>query len=259
MRLSVCMIVRDEEHNLPRALESCADLAEEIVVVDTGSQDLTAAIAKAHPRVRLFREPFENFSQAKGYALRQCRGDWVLVLDADERISPPLAGRLSQLPRSANEEREPFVGVGGFRIRRRNWILGRQMRSMGLERDYPLRLFRREGARYNRRPVHEAVKLGAGWRIGRLEEPLEHETFSGMDHYLRKIDRYTSLALEEHPRRHSTFHLVVAWPSTFLRYYVGRRGFRDGFPGFLWAAMTATGALIRDMKVWIGELPPPKP
>lgn len=248
--LSVVLTVRDEEHNLPGALASCAELADEIVVLDTGSRDRTPEIAAGHPRVRLARAHFHDFSQAKGAALELARGEWVLVLDADERLSQRLAARLSRM-RAA---REP-LGYAGYRLRRETRILGHTMTSMGLQEDCPLRLFRREGARYNARPVHEGIVLPAGQRVGQLDEPLEHHTFGGVDAYLRKIDLYTTLELREGGRRFSLWHLLVGAPSTFLRFYVGRGGFRDGFPGFLWASLTAIGVFLRDVKLWIASLP----
>ncbi len=254
MHLSVAMTVRNEEARIDAALRSCEGLADEIVVVDTGSEDQTIERARAHPRTRVLQRDFAEFSAAKEAALSACTGDWVLVLDAYERVSPELRRKIEALERNGQLDH-----AGGYRIRRRNWVLGREMRSMGLDRDYPLRLVRREGAHYNSRPVHEAIEIAPGRAIGQLEEPLEHHTFWGVDHYLRKIDLYTRLELQEHPRRHSDLHLITVWPSTFWRYFVSRRGWTDGFAGFVWAAFTATGRFVRDMKVWIADQPPRPP
>lgn len=248
--LSVVLTVRDEEHNLPGALASCADIADEIVVLDTGSRDRTPQIAAAHPKVRLARADFRDFSQAKGEALSMARGEWVLVLDADERLSAPLAARLAGMRATAD-----LPACAGYRLRRETRILGRVMTSMGLQRDRPLRLFKRAEARYNDRPVHEGIVLPSGLPVGQLDEALEHHTFGGVDAYLRKIDLYTTLELREGGRRFSLWHLVMGPPSTFLRFYVGRGGFRDGFAGFLWSSLTAIGVFLRDVKLWIASLP----
>jgi glycosyltransferase involved in cell wall biosynthesis len=244
------MTVRNEAPRIEAALRSCEDFAAEIVVVDTGSEDDTVRLVLAHPKTRVLIEAFEDFSAAKQAALAACEGDWVLVLDADERVSPELVRKIEALDRNGQLEH-----AGGYRIRRRNWILGREMSSMGLERDYPLRLVRREGARYNERPVHEAIEVEAGRAVGQLEEPLEHHTFWGVDLYLRKMDLYTSLELLERERRHSNLHMISVWPSTFWRYYIARGGWRDGFAGFVWAALTATGRFLRDMKIFIRAQP----
>jgi glycosyltransferase involved in cell wall biosynthesis len=246
--LSVCMIVKDEEQNLPQALASCEDLAEEIIILDTGSRDATPAIAASHPKVRLIHRPFSGFGEAKQHCLDHATRTWVLALDADERLSPELSAKLDSMIRNGQ-----FHGAGGFWIRRRNWILGREMTSMGLQREFCLRLFRREGARYNGRPVHEGIELPPGRPVGRIEEPLEHATFRSVDQYLRKIDLYTSLELLEGKRRFSTAHLLVVLPSTFWRFYVARGGWRDGFAGLLWASLTAVGFFLRDVKLWIAR------
>lgn len=241
--LSVCMIVRDEERHLAAALRSVEALAGEIVVVDTGSRDQTPEIAAAHPRVRLLREEFVDFSQAKSRALDATSGRWVLVLDGDERVSPELADRVRTIVAE-----DP---ARAFRIRRRNHILGRQMTSMGLQKDFPLRLFPREGARYDGNPVHEGIQVPH--EVDRLDEALDHYTFSGIDHYLRKVDLYTTLDLSKGDREFSASHMVFVLPSTFWRYYIARGGWRDGFPGFLWASLTAIGRFLRDMKLWVAR------
>jgi (heptosyl)LPS beta-1,4-glucosyltransferase len=251
--LSVCITVKDEAVRLPQALASCEGIAREIVVVDTGSRDATVEIARAHPKVRLYEVPFEHFSQAHGACLERANGEWVLVMAADERVSPELAAKLGSLWRSRH-----FRDWGGFKVRRRNHMLGRVMTSMGLDRDYPLRLFRREGARYNGRFVHEGIELPPGRPLGRIDEPLEHHMFEGIDAYLRKIDLYTTLELREGVRRHRAGHLLVTLPSTFLRFYVARGGWRDGFAGYLWASLTAIGTFVRDVKLWIAHVAGPE-
>jgi (heptosyl)LPS beta-1,4-glucosyltransferase len=249
MPLSVIIIVRNEEDKLPGALASVRELADEIVLVDTGSTDSTLKIARAEKKLRLLEIPFEDFSQAKQRALDEARQEWVLALDADERVSDELARKIRQL--AVNQQ---LVGMGGFRVRRRNFILGRQMTSMGLERDTQLRLFRREGARYNGHLVHEGVTLSPGAPIGLLEEPIDHYTFGGIDSYLRKMDLYTSLEIREGGRRFGTWHLISSPPSTFCRVYFFGGGWRDGFAGFLWASLTVLGRFLRDVKLWIRQL-----
>jgi len=249
MQISVVIIARNEEEKLPGALASVDELAHEIVVVDTGSTDATLQIATEHPRVTLLQEEFRDFRQAKQRALDAASGDWVLALDADERVSPELAAKIRQL--DANQQ---LVGQGGFEIRRRNYILGREMKTMGFENDYPLRFFRREGARYTERLVHEGILLPDRLPVGRLDEALDHYTFGGVDHYLRKSNLYSSLEIAEGGRQLSHWHMMMAPPSTFLRYYLSRGGWRDGFPGFLWASLSAMGVFLRDVKLWIATL-----
>jgi len=249
MTLSVIIITRNEEDKLAGALASVRELADEIVLVDTGSTDSTLAIARAEKNLRLLEAPFEDFSQAKQRALDEAQKEWVLALDADERVSSELARKIRQL-----EANQQLVGMGGFRLRRRNFVLGRQMTSMGLERDTQLRLFRRAEARYNGHLVHEGVTLPPGTAIGLLNEPLDHYTFGGVDSYLRKMDLYTTPEIREGSRSFDTWHLITSPPSTFCRVYFFRGGWRDGFPGFLWASLTVLGRFLRDVKLWIRHL-----
>ena len=128
------------------------------------------------------------------------------------------------------------------------------MTSMGLQRDYPTRFFRREGSHYDGRAVHEGLSIAQNrLPIGQLEQALEHHTLESIDHYLRKIDLYTSLELAHGNRRFSMFHMIFVLPSTFWRYYLARGGYRDGMPGLIWAGLSATGYFLRDMKLWIRE------
>ena len=246
--LSVVLVVRDGAEVIGDALRSTDGLADELVVLDTGSGDATLEIVRAHGRASVHESVFDGFGAVKQRALEHCHGDWVLSLDADERISPELAAAIHAMREDGSLEDH-----AGYKIRRRNWIQGRAMTTMGLQNDAPLRLFRREGASFNTNLVHEGVALPEGATIGRLDTPLEHFTMGSIDQYLRKQDHYTTLDLEQNPRPHSTTHLVFVWPTTFWRYYVGRRGYRDGWQGLLWAGLAATGRFMRDMKCWIAH------
>lgn len=241
------MIVRDEEQVLERALSSVDAVADEIVVVDTGSTDRTREIAAAHPGVRLLEATFHGFGDAKQRALDHCTGDYVLALDADEHLSAELVEKIRRL--KANDRLREFAG---FRVRRRNWIRGREMHGMGLGHQYVLRLFRRSGARYNGRLVHEGVLPGHG-PIGRLEQPIEHETLRSIDGYLKKIELYSSLEIQEGTRAFRAWHMVLNPPAVFWKFYVWRGGFRDGLEGLLWAGLTAVGEFLRDLKLWVRE------
>lgn len=240
--LTVAMVVRDEEANLPAALASVEGLAGRVVVLDTGSADQTVEIARAAGAEVRERPDFPGFGPAKQEALDQCTSEWVLFLDADERVTPELAGEIREAV-----EREH----AGYRIPRRNHVLGRQMTSMGLDRDRPLRLFRRDRARLSDTLVHEVIQVDG--LIGDLEAPLDHFTMTSLDGYLRKIDLYTTLELQQRPRPLRVWHLALVGPGTFLKWYVFRGGFRDGVPGLVWAGFTALGRFMRDMKVWIAQ------
>lgn len=246
-QLNVAMIVRNEAAQLTEALASVNGLAGRVLVLDTGSTDDTIERARAQGAEVFSRPDFPGFGPAKQEILDQCSSEWVLFLDADERVTPELA---TAIRNTVVADDRSFAG---WRVRRRNHVLGRRMRSMGLDRDQPLRLFRRSRARVSDTLVHEVVEVDGG--VGELQGRLDHHTMTSIDAYLKKIDLYTTLELEQNPRPLRVWHLVTIWPGTFLKWYLARGGWRDGVPGLVWAGLTATGRFIRDFKVWIAHQP----
>jgi glycosyltransferase involved in cell wall biosynthesis len=240
--LTVAMIARDEEAHVEAALASVAGLATRVVLLDTGSSDRTAELARAAGAEVFERPDFPGFGPARQEALDHCQTGWVLFLDADERVT----GELADAIRGALDG-----PASGYRIRRRNHVLGRRMSSMGLDRDRPLRLFRREHARVSDTLVHEVIEVEGA--VGEIDAALDHFTMTSLDGYLRKVDHYTTLELEQRPRELRVWHLAFVGPGTFLKWYVFKGGFRDGVPGLVWAGFTALGRFMRDMKVWIGQ------
>ena len=191
-QLSVAIITRNEETNLARTLESVR-FAGEIVVVDSGSADRTLEIAGRFG-ARIFREPWRGFAAQKNFAISQCRGTWVLSLDADEELSPELQAQL----RTLLPTNPPF---DAFYLRRRNLFLGRWMRHGGYYPDPKLRLFRRNAvsfAPFGERPVHETIAFDGAFET--LDFDLIHHAYPTLEEYLEHMDRYSSLGAR-HPRR----------------------------------------------------------
>lgn len=239
--LTVAMIARDAADQVDGALQTVRALAGRIVVLDTGSTDTTAEIARASAEVHQL-DAFSGFGAARRAALSLCTSEWVFFLDADERVSAALAGSIRTVIGSG-------ASGNGWRVRRQNHILGRRMRSMGLDRDQPLRLFRRTHGRITDRLVHEGVQVEGP--VGLLEGDLDHFTLPSLDAYLRKIDHYTTLDLEQAPRPLRRWHLAFVGPGTFVKWYWWRGGWRDGVPGLVWAGLTAISRFMLDMKMWI--------
>lgn len=269
--ITAFLIVRDEERTLPRCLDSLAGVADEVVVLDTGSRDGTPAVLAAEAargRFRRFRwraAPFAGFGPTRQAALDLVETEWALWLDADEALSPALRARLAALrgggagapsragdegdvPHGANGPTAGLAACDGWEILRLNRVLGRVMRGRNLAGQYCLRLFRTARGRLTADAVHEGIVLAPGARVGRLDEPLLHETMPAWRPYLAKVDLYTTLAVAAETRQFNALHLLFAWPSTFLRHYVGRGGWRDGWPGLVWAATSGWSSLLRDLK-----------
>jgi glycosyltransferase involved in cell wall biosynthesis len=240
--LSVLVVARNEEHNLAGCLESAAFAGERVVVVDAASRDGTLAIAHSMAETVIVR-PFDHFAAQRNAALSRATGDWVLSIDADERVTPALASEI--LARIA----EPGQPHTGFRVPIRSEVLGRPFWHSGTQRDLPLRLFRRDQGRWTGR-VHETVAISGP--IGRLSHPLEHRTLPDVRVFLSKIDHYSSLeALELYQagQRFRTRDLTLHPLWTFLRLYLYRQGFRDGVEGLMFCALSGVSVAVRTWKL----------
>ena len=224
-KLTVTLITLDEAAHIAAALASVA-WADEIVVVDSGSRDDTVAIARgAGARVEIRAWP--GYSEPKNYAASLATHDWILSLDADERVTPALAGEIRQLlagdpPRA------------GYRIPRVSHYLGRWIRGTDWYPDYQLRLYDRRAGRWNGRLVHESVALDG--EPGVLKNDLQHFPYRDISHHLATIDRYTTLAADQmraDGRVPSLAGVALHPPFAFLRNYILRGGFRAGGAGLI--------------------------
>jgi len=246
--LTAFLIVRNEERLLPRCLASLAGVADAVVALDTGSADgtrdaLAAAAAGRLPSPPLvWRDhPFTDFGAARQAALDLVTTEWAFWIDADEAVTPALRARLRELRATGG-----LAARDVWEIPLENRVLGRVMRGRNLAGQARPRLFRARCARITDSPVHEGLALAPGARVGRLDAPLRHDTFTSWRGYLRKVDRYTSL--EAARGRFDALHLLVTGPATLWREWIWRGGWRDGWPGFAWALTTAWGSVLRDWK-----------
>jgi glycosyltransferase involved in cell wall biosynthesis len=242
--LSAIVITRNEAENIGDCLESVA-FCDERIVVDCGSDDATVEIARAKGARVEFHE-WRGFGPQKNYALSLVSGDWVLTLDADERVTPELAAAV----RAALAEQE----ADAFEFPRRSSFCGRPMRHSGWYPDYVLRLFRRGKARFDDVIVHERV-ICAGI-VKRLEEPLLHFPVLRLEDALSRMDRYSTASAERLTAagRKVTFMTGIGHGFfSFLRTYILQLGFLDGTEGFLLAVANAEGSYYRYMKAWLAQ------
>ncbi len=220
--LSVVIITLNVASQLARCLESAA-FADEILVVDSGSQDGTAELAQ-RLGARLIRQEWLGFGRQKQFAVERAAHDWVLCLDADERVSAELQASIRAVPDA--------LSCHAYRMPRRNRFMGRWLRHGEGYPDCSLRLFDRRHGRWSDDPVHEKV-LYEGV-IGSLEGDLLHESCESLEAYLAKQNRYTTLQAAELfrcGRRVSVGVLLLSPLLRFVRFYVFRLGFLDGVPG----------------------------
>jgi glycosyltransferase involved in cell wall biosynthesis len=242
--LSAIIITRNEAKNIAACLESVA-FCDERIVVDAGSSDETVAIAESYGASVTTHE-WAGFGRQKNVALSLARGDWVLSIDADERVSPPLAAEIRAAIASPVAD--------GYEMPRLSTFLGRTMRHSGWFPDYVLRLFRRENARFTDDLVHERV-VGRG-RIARLTVPLDHHPVLRLEDAVARADSYSTAGakmLAASDRRVTFMSGIGHGLWSFLRAYVLRRGFLDGPEGFLLAVANAEGTYYRYMKAWLAR------
>jgi glycosyltransferase involved in cell wall biosynthesis len=240
-RVSAVLIARDEAHNLPDCLDALAWADECVVVVDPASRDATLAVARQRADAVVVRR-FDDFASQRNAGLDLATGDWVFSVDADERSSPAQAAEIRRAIADANRYHD------AYRVPIRSEILGRPFRYSGTQLDRPVRLFRRDRARWAG-AVHEVVSGLTS--IGELHEPLSHRTLPDMTTFLRKLDRYTTLeagqlASRGVPARRRDLLVRPAW--TFAKLYLGRQGFRDGVEGLLFCTLSGVSVAVRHWK-----------
>jgi glycosyltransferase involved in cell wall biosynthesis len=241
-RLSAIIIAKNEARNIGACLDSLA-FCDERIVVDGGSEDATDEIARAKG-ARVATAAWSGFGAQKNFALSQASGDWVLSIDADERVTPALARII--------KDAIGRQGVDGYEMPRRSSFLGREMRHSGWSPDYVLRLFRRGRARFTDDLVHERVICDGN--VGRLPEPLLHYPVTRLEDAVGRMDRYSTAGAEmlvAAGRRVSFASGIAHGLWSFLRTYVWRLGFLDGREGFLLAVANAEGTYYRYMKAWL--------
>ncbi len=240
-KLSITVITKNEEADIAGALKSVG-WADEIIVVDSESADSTAAIARQFTeRVVVRRWP--GYVAQKNFAASIASHDWILSLDADERVTPELTAEIKTVLAGA-------PGCAAFRMPRVTWHLGRWVRTTDWYPDYQVRLYDRRSAEWTGKYVHESVS--ARGSIGRLSGELQHYAYRDIADHLETMDRYTTYAarqMHEDGRRAGMLQLVGHPPLAFLRNYIARRGITDGVPGFIISAMNSYYVFLKFAKL----------
>ena len=241
-KLSVTIITKNEAAHIGDAIESVG-WADEIIVVDAESSDETVGIARRLTD-RVIVRPWPGYVAQKNYAASIASHDWILSLDADERVTPALAkeiaSRLAGTPEHA-----------GYRMPRVTWHLGRWIRTTDWYPDDQLRLYDRRAGEWTGRYVHEGVTVRG--TVGRLRGELQHLAFRDIADHLETIDRYTTYAaqqMHESGRHANAFQLAFHPPLAFLRNYILRGGVRDGVVGFIISAMNSYYVFLKFAKLW---------
>lgn len=237
IKISAAIATFNEEENIVDCLESLKSFVDETVVVDGNSKDRTAELAKMHGAKLIETENKKMFHINKNMAIKNCKGDWIILLDADERVTPELAEEIKD---TANNK----SAKDGYWVKRKNWFLGGFLTKGGAYPDPVIRLFKRGKGHLPEISVHEQVAIAGS--VGYLKNDLLHLADPNFSRYLTRANRYTDLTVQ---RLKDTgvgkgpsqiiFYMLIKPSITFADIYIRHAGFKDGFRGFVWALFSA--------------------
>ncbi len=241
--LSVAIVAQDEGRRLARCLESLG-FADEILLVDGGSRDDTVQIAEAFG-CRVLVHPWQGYSRQKQLAVDGCRNDWVLIMDADERLPASSAAAIQGLTLGSPPE------AAAYRLQRKNFFHGRWIRRCGWWPDHVVRLVDRRRGAFNGRLVHEQWE--ARGRVADLGAAIEHHSFDSYSDLVQKMQVYSSLSAREMLRQKQKTHWWSApghggW--MFFKTYILQLGLLEGYDGFMIALLNAGGSFMKYAKFW---------
>jgi (heptosyl)LPS beta-1,4-glucosyltransferase len=238
---SVIIAAKDEAAEIADCIASVS-WASEVIVVENDSSDDTVTVATA-AGATVFSHPFTTIGRQRNAAIARAKNEWILVVDADERGTPEMRDEIGRTLGAPNS-------TVAYRVKRRNFFLGREIRHGGWERDRPVRLFRNR-MRYDERPVHEHVMTDGS--VGELAEPLLHYPYASLGEYFAKLDRYSRWWAEQNfarGRRTVAWTIAIKPPARFFSMYVLRAGFLDGAAGVIVAVLAAMSVAAKYARLW---------
>jgi glycosyltransferase involved in cell wall biosynthesis len=243
MKLTAIIPTFNEEKNVEPVIQSVL-FADEILIVDSFSTDLTLEIAKKYP-VRIIQREYGNSASQKNWAIPQAKHEWILLVDADERVTPELELEIKSVLAQDPEE-------SAFWIYRKNFFMGRHMKHSGLNTDKVIRLFRRDNCSYQPKNVHSEIVTSG--KVGFLNEKFTHNTYISLDDYLIKKNRYAWWSAVDHLKRNTKVNLsqlFIKPTYRFFKHFVIQLGFLDRIPGLAYAFIESYGVFTRYLKIWL--------
>lgn len=245
MKISAAIICKNEEKHIENALRSVA-WADEVIVVDSGSTDATLEIAE-RLGARILMRDWTGFAAQKQFAVDNAAYDWIFSLDSDEVVSDALVKEIETVKTNTSP-------ADGYRISRLSYYMGHPIKHSGWYPDEQLRLFDRRKGRWKQVIIHESVEMASESRVETLDSDILHYSVENVAHHHRMIgERYAPLAAEQmfaRGRRTTPFKTKIAGPSAFLRSYILKAGFLDGFPGYCIAKFAAHHAFLKHLLLY---------
>ncbi len=241
-KITIIIPTFNEEHNIRECLES-VKWADEILIVDSYSTDKTLEIVRQYTN-RILQHEYINSAAQKNWAIPQATYPWVMIVDADERVTPLLRDEILAVLYNPDD----YVG---FRIYRQNHFMGKPIRYCGWQRDDVLRLFLRDKGRYQEREVHADVIIEG--KVGTLKNRLLHYSFQSFDQYMAKYDRYTKWAALDRAKitkKVRWYHLALRPLWRFIRQYFLYLGFLDGKAGLIICTLAAYSVFLKYARLW---------
>ncbi|MDZ4711548.1 MAG: glycosyltransferase family 2 protein [bacterium] len=240
-KLSVITLTKNSERTIDKTLNSIYGWADEIIIIDSRSEDRTIEIAKKFG-CKVFHKELQGFGEQKSYGVAQSSNDWVMIVDSDEVVTDELKNEISA--------KLVCTEPNGFNVPITLVFMGRVMRY-GREYKMPhLRLFNKKYGDYNSSKVHEDVELKG--EAGSLENHILHYSYADLNEYFKKFNHYTSLAaqdLKSKGRRTNTFEIAIRFPIQFFQTYFLHLNFLNGYPGFIWSLCSAFYPVIKLAKL----------
>jgi len=245
MKISAVIIAGNEENNIGDAIRS-VQWTDEVLVIDSESTDRTCEIAE-ELGARVIVHPWPGFSKQKQFGVDAAQFDWILSLDADERITPELRSEIQRIQASESS-------ADGYKIPRLAFYMGRPIRHCGWYPDWQLRLFDRRKGRWKDVLVHESVEMQPGARVGKLRNNIDHFSFESSDHHKDMIEqRYAPLAAEQmfqNGRRTSRLAIAAAGPIAFVSTFFLKLGLLDGRAGYRISRLAAYHARLKHQRLF---------
>ena len=243
-KISACIISFNEEKKIEDCLKSLAGITDEIIVVDSNSTDNTVAIAQKYTD-RIILQDFLGFIEQKNFAVQQAENDWVLSLDCDERLSPELQDAITAIKGTVEQ-------ADAYRMPRKTFYIYRWLNHCWYP-DLKIRLFNKNTAYWGGTNPHDHIVISSS-NIVQLAGDIYHYSFDSISDHIQTIDKFTEIGADELIRKHKSFNILSPFTHsswTFLKLYIFKRGFMDGFAGIVVSVLSAMHVFVKYSKALI--------